>query len=88
MKNAKLGYPSCSTLSEGAHCAQQQHEREPPSRSSRVASCWLGEMLLFLMATEGTRGGEGRVLELVPFSVWDENHSEDTQLAPTKYFLG
>lgn len=87
VKNAKLGYPSCSTLSEGAHCAQQQRETEPLSRSSIVASCWLGDMLLFLMASEGTRG-EGRVLELVPFSVWDENHSEDTQLAPTKYFPG
>lgn len=88
MKNPKPGYPSCSIFPEGVHCAQQhcEREREPPSRSlPTVASCWLGDVPLFLMASEGTRG-EGKVLELL-FSVWDENYFEDMQLAPTKYFL-
>lgn len=83
-KNPKAGYPSCSIFTEGVHCAQQQCESECLHLAlARVASCWLGDMLLFLMASEGTRG-EGRMLELVPFSVWDENYSEDMQLAPTK----
>lgn len=83
VKNPKAGYPSCSIFTEGVHSAQQQHERKSLHLSlAREASCWLGDVLLFLMDSEGTRG-EGRMLELVPFSAWDENYSEDMQLAST-----
>jgi len=37
-----------------------------------VPSLWLGDTPLFLIASEGTQR-EGRVLELVPLAVWDEN---------------
>lgn len=87
VKNPKAGYLSCSIFSEGVRCAQQQYESECLHLGlARVASCWLRDLLLFLMASEGTRG-EGRALELVPFSVWNENCSGYMQLAPTKYFL-
>lgn len=87
MKIPQPGYPSCSIFTEGVHCAQQHCERASLHLGlATVASCWLGDVPLFLMASEGT-SREGRVPELVLFSVWDENYSEDMQLAPTKYFL-
>lgn len=50
---------------------------------ANVPSLWLGDIPLFLIASEGmTR--KRRVLELVPLAVWEENYSEEMQLSPTK----
>lgn len=52
-------------------------------RLASVPSLCLGDISFFLIASEGMRR-KGRVLELVPLAVWEENYSEETQLAPTK----